>query len=60
MLCPLSCLQAITALYVGYATAGQHGHSGTPGVDDTVQMVVPISGEMKNQAFCKGVSIPSP
>lgn len=46
---------AITALYVGYATAGQHGHSGTPGVDDTVQMVVPISGEMKNQAFCKGL-----
>jgi acetyl esterase/lipase len=46
---------AVTSLYVGYATAGQHGHSGTPGVNDSVQMVVPISGEMKDQAFCKGL-----
>lgn len=46
---------AITSLYTGYASAGHHGSSGTPGVDDSVQIVVPISGAFKDQAFCKGL-----
>lgn len=47
---------AITSLYVGYvkAAAGE-GHSGNPGFSSQVRAVVPVSGELRSEAFCRGL-----
>lgn len=50
---------AVTALWVGYASAGRHGSSGNAGFSDEVGAVVSVSGELKSQAFCK-VIVPKP
>lgn len=45
---------AITSLYIGYVKdAAGEGHSGNPGFSSAVRVAVPISGELKSQAFCK-------
>ena len=46
---------AITSLYIGYVgDAAGEGKSGNPGLSSAVRAAVPVSGELKAQAFCKG------
>ena len=47
---------AITALNIGYAHQSQHeGSSGNPGYDSSVSLTVSVSGQLKDEAFCKSV-----
>lgn len=46
---------AVTALFVGYVATGE-GQSGNPGFSSDVGVVLPISGELAYDAFCKGIS----
>lgn len=47
---------AITALMYAYWWNATEGDSGTPGVSSAVQGVVSVSGELKYQAFCSGIT----
>ena len=52
---------AITSLYVGYVKdAAREGSSGNPGFSSAVRVAVPVSGELKAQAFCKINSMGEP
>merc|ERR1712185_825878 len=47
---------AVTSLYLGYVKDAQgEGHSGNPGFRSDVRMVVAVSGELKNQAYCSQI-----
>jgi len=47
---------AVTSLYVGYVKDASHeGNSGNPGYSSQVQAVVPVSGELKDEGFCRGL-----
>merc|ERR1719446_271288 len=51
---------AITSLYVGYAKKAQYeGNSGNPGYSSAIALSIPVSGELKSEAFCKTV-VPKP
>jgi len=51
---------AVTSLYIGYADMAQYdGGSGNPGWSSAVSTVMPISGELKQQAYCDTV-VPAP
>ena len=46
---------AVTAAFYGYATsAASEGASGSPGYSSQVRFVMPISGELRYDAFCQG------
>jgi acetyl esterase/lipase len=47
---------AVTALFYGYADRAQgEGKSGNPGFSSKVKLVMPISGELRYDAFCKSI-----
>jgi acetyl esterase/lipase len=47
---------AVTALFYGYADRAQgEGKSGNPGYSSKVKLVIPISGELRYDAFCKSI-----
>jgi hypothetical protein len=47
---------SIPTLYVGYVKdAATEGHSGNSGFSSQVSAVVPVSGELTDEAFCKGL-----
>jgi acetyl esterase/lipase len=47
---------AVTSLYVGYVkAASSEGHSGNPGFSSQVRAIVSVSGELRSEAFCKGL-----
>ena len=47
---------AVTALFYGYAADAQgEGESGNPGYPSGVKLVIPISGELRYDAFCKSI-----
>ena len=46
---------AVTALFYGYAAAAaSEGDSGSPGFSSAVSFVMPVSGELRYDAFCQG------
>ena len=53
---------AATTLFLGYAHEAQsdEGHSGNPGYPSNANGVISISGELKDQVFCKSIDpVPS-
>lgn len=45
---------AVTALYYGYVKEAQkEGNSGNPGYRSDVQLTIPVSGQLKAEAFCR-------
>ena len=51
---------ACTSLFVGFAKVAQYeGSSGNPGYSSAINVSVPVSGELKSEAFCKSVD-PAP
>eukprot|EP00729_Bicosta_minor_P000488 gene488-10260_t len=46
---------AVTVLFMGYVADVGEGDSGNPGFSSAVSLVAPVSGELKYDAFCKGL-----